>query len=59
MPDNAEFTVTADQIELRTKTNGDEVRMRGMHLGPEAAANLARLVNLGVDLHIEIKVNTP
>lgn len=58
MAEPAEFTVTTDQIELRTKTNGDRVDMRGMHLGPEAAANLARLVNLEVDLHIEIKVKT-
>ncbi len=58
MTEPAEFSVTADQLEFRTKTNGDEVRMRGMHMGPEAAANLARLVNLDMELQIEIKVKT-
>jgi hypothetical protein len=56
MPEiEAKFEVDPDQIELRTKTNGDLIRIDGVHLGPENAANLAGLINSGAILEIEIK----
>ena len=55
--DNVEFTVGEDGIQFNTKTNGDTIRMTGIHLSDEAAGGLAYLINKGVTLKIEIKEN--
>jgi len=57
----AEFEIGVDQIELRTKTNGDHIEIgphnaAPLHLGQEAATNLASLINSGQTLTVEIKV---
>jgi hypothetical protein len=58
IPDNAEFVVSSDDaIQFTTKTNGDTIRMINLHLDVNNAAALARLINLGVDLIVEIKEN--
>lgn len=54
--DKCEFTTTADQVELRTKTNGDLVIIRGVHLTPEQAASLAYLVNKGAASTLKIEI---
>ena len=59
IPDNAEFVVSHDDgVEFTTKTNGDAIRIHGVHLTSDDAAALARLINLGVELKVEIKENT-
>jgi len=54
------FDIGVDQIELRTKTNGDHIEIgphnaAQLHLGQEAATNLANLINSGQTLTVEIK----
>lgn len=51
----AEFDIGVDQIEFRTKTNGDVIRITNVHLGKEAASALAELINDHDNLKIEIK----
>lgn len=60
MPIRAEFDVGVDQIEFRTKTNGDYIEIgphngAPIHLGQEAASNLANLINGGEILTVVIK----
>jgi len=40
-----EFIAGPDKIIFTTRTNGDHIKIDGVHLGPEAAAILAELVN--------------
>ena len=54
MPDKAVFDVAVDQIEFRTKTNGDCIKIVGVHLGTGAAANLATLINSGETLLVTV-----
>lgn len=56
----AVFEIGVDQIELRTKTNGDHIEIGPhnavqLHLGQEAATNLASLINSGQTLTVEIR----
>ena len=56
--DSAEFVITTeDSVTFNTKTNGDTIRISGVHLDADNAAALAYLVNAGVALKIEIKEN--
>jgi hypothetical protein len=58
IPDVTEFVIEQDDgIEFTTKTNGDAIRIHGVHLTATDAAALARLINLGVALRVEIKEN--
>jgi hypothetical protein len=41
----AEFDVPADCMVFTTKTNGDHITIDKVHLGQEAASNLASLIN--------------
>jgi len=41
----AEFEVPIDGMLFTTQTNGDRIVIKKTHLGPEAAANLATLIN--------------
>ncbi len=52
----AKFDVDEDGIEFTTKTNGDSIRMHGLHMSKETAGALAYMVNSGSVLEIEIKV---
>lgn len=45
IPEKCTFEVGADQIRLTTQTNGDQISIRGVHLGSEAAAALAYMIN--------------
>ncbi len=56
IPETCEFEVEADQIELRTATNGDYIEIRKVQLGQPAAAALAYLINADNDLVIEVKL---
>ena len=56
IPETAEFTVGADQAIFTTKTNGDILKITGLHLPAEQAAALAYLVNQPNKLKIEVKV---
>jgi hypothetical protein len=40
-----EFVIHPDQIKFTTKTNGDRIEMSQIHLGAEAAASLAQMIN--------------
>jgi len=54
--DMCEFEIPGqDKLRFRTRTNGDEIVIKGVHLGEEAAASLAYLTNLNVTLTVEIK----
>ena len=60
MATKAEFEVNADGIKLTTMTNGDQIEIGPhgfppLHLGQEAATNLAFLVNSGNVLVVTIK----
>jgi len=57
--DKLEIVVGQDKIFLTTATNGDELRIRGLHLENGQAATLAYLINHGTDLSIEIKSAEP
>lgn len=58
IPDTCEFDLDADQIELKTKKNGDFIEIRGINLSQDAAAALAWLVNADNHLTIEVKKKT-
>lgn len=58
IPDTCEFDVVADQIELKTCTNGDFIEMRRLNLNQEQAASLAWLVNHPNHLTVEVKIKT-
>lgn len=58
IPDTCEFDVEADQIELKTSTNGDFIEIRKINLEQDQAAALAWLVNHPNHLTIEVKVKT-
>ncbi len=45
IPENCEFEVGADQIELKTRTNGDSIYLSSLNLTQENATSLAWLVN--------------
>jgi predicted TIM-barrel enzyme len=51
----SEFEVNPDSVILTTQTNGDRIDMRQVHLGGEAASNLATMINSGKVLIITIK----
>ncbi len=51
------FDIGPDQAELTTKTNGDLLLIRGIHLTAEQAATLAWLVNHGTETVLEITVS--
>lgn len=56
IPDTCEFQAGADQVRLTTQTNGDTIFIKGVHLGEDAAAALAYLINKTSNhLSIEIK----
>ena len=56
IPNKCEFQAGADQIRLTTQTNGDKIHIHGIHLGEEAAATLAYLINkTNNHLTVEIK----
>jgi len=56
IPDTCEFQVEADQIELKTCTNGDFIEIRKINLDQDQAASLAYLVNHPNHLLVEVKV---
>ena len=41
----AEFDVPIDCMVFTTQTNGDHIEIKRVHLGLEAATNLAALIN--------------
>jgi len=51
----AKFDVAADQMEFTTQSNGDRMRIHGVHLIPASAAALAHMVNSGQILEVQIK----
>jgi len=56
---NATFVSKPDQLEFRTRTNGDHIRITGVHLGPEAAANLSTMINTpNSNLKVKIKFDS-
>ncbi len=55
IPETCEFEVGADQIRLTTQTNGDNIVIRSVHLGHNAAAALAYLINK-TDNHLKIEI---
>lgn len=58
IPDSCEFEAKADQVELKTKTNGDRITIEHIKLKHENAAALAWLINHSNELKIEIKSKT-
>lgn len=55
IPDTCEFTAGADQVRLTTQTNGDQINIKGVRLGKDAAAALAYLINK-TDNHLKIEI---
>jgi hypothetical protein len=51
----SEFDVLPDQIEFRTKTNGDRIDIKFIHLGQQNAQELASLINSGKTITVIIK----
>ena len=52
----AKFDVSEDALEFSTKSNGDSIRMHGLHMTAETAGALAYMVNSGQILEVQIKV---
>lgn len=52
------FHTTADQVELRTKTNGDKLTITKLQLTQEQATSLAWLVNAddSAELQFQVKI---
>lgn len=50
----SEFEVGEDCIMFTTKANGDQIRITGVDLSQENAANLASLIGGGKTLTVEI-----
>ena len=55
IPDTCEFEAGADQVRLTTQTNGDQINFKRIHLGKDAAAALAYLINK-TDNHLKIEI---
>lgn len=51
----SEFNVNVDCMDFTTRTNGDKILIKNVHLGAEAAKNLADLINSVDVLKVEIK----
>ena len=51
----AEVIVGTDQIEFTTKTNGDRIRIQGVHFGADNASNLAKLINSQESIKVVFK----
>jgi hypothetical protein len=51
----AEFDVAVDLMVFTTQKNGDKIKIQGVHLGAETAANLATLINAGNTLTVIVK----
>ena len=49
------FDITEDQMEFTTQSNGDRIRIHGVHLKPESAAALAHMVNCGCVIEVQMK----
>ncbi len=58
IPDKCEFDIEATKVNFETTTNGDDIRIEGIHLDREVAATLAWLVNTDNHLTVEIKIKT-
>jgi hypothetical protein len=53
--DVCEFVAKQDSITFTTKTNGDSVYCKGLHISAEDGAALAYMIQNGNDLRVEIK----
>lgn len=53
------FIVKPDQIVFTTRTNGDHISLDKIHIDSSNGADLAWLIQEGVDLRVEIKEETP
>ncbi|HUX35484.1 MAG TPA: hypothetical protein VMV71_00445 [Candidatus Paceibacterota bacterium] len=53
--DELKFSVGADKVRFVTRTNGDELLIRGIDLTQEQAATLAYLVNSEKDIEFEVR----
>jgi hypothetical protein len=51
----AEVIVEIDQIEFMTRTNGDRVRIQGVHFGADDASKLAELINSQESIKVVFK----
>ncbi len=51
----SQFDIPKDCIIFTTKTNGDYITIKNVHLGQESATNLANLINSGETLTATIK----
>jgi len=56
--ENCEFSTRVDQVRFHTRTNGDEIDIKGLRLTREQAASMAWLVNHlpNEELKFEVKV---
>lgn len=54
--EECKFETMADQVQFRTQTNGDEIRIRTLKLSQAQAASLTWLVNADDDAVLEFQV---
>ncbi len=59
MAKTCEFEVGEDQIIFVNRTNGDHIKLDGMHLVPEQAANLAWMIQSGCAIRVEFQEVVP
>lgn len=50
------FETKADQVEFTTKTNGDFIMIRNLHLTQEQSSSLAWLINSGESAILEVQI---
>ena len=53
--DELKFSVGADKVRFVTRTNGDELLIRGIDLTQQQAATLAYLVNSDKDVEFKVR----
>jgi hypothetical protein len=54
--EEATFDVGVDQALFRTRTNGDELRLRNLNLGQAAATSIAWLINANTEAILEVNI---
>lgn len=54
--DECTFETTADQVQFSTKTNGDRIQIKGVHLTQDQATSLAWLINSKDHIKLEFTV---
>lgn len=59
MPLRAEFEMDKENVILMTQVNGDRIELNKIHLGADAAKNLAELINTQSITTVKVIIKEP